>query len=132
MDNTRLFLFIALSFIGMMIWEAWQRDYHQLPITDATPQSVSSDTALVDNAVPTVNTTADNSVDDTPRVQDPTNINAAEALSSDSASFITVTTDVFIANISLRGGGISFAALTSYPVDSKTPDIPCPLERVEN
>ena len=124
MDNTRLFLFIALSFIGMMIWEAWQRDYHQPPIPDSNSQSVVSSPSNEESSVPITTTTSSNEIDDTPAVQSPTNINAAETLSDSNADFVTVTTDVFSANISLRGGGISYAALKHYPVDSKTPDIP--------
>lgn len=124
MDNTRLFLFIALSFIGMMIWEAWQRDYHELPIKEAADQSVVANPSAQESLVPNTATYADNGIDDSPKVQDPTNINAAEALSDDNVGFVTVTTDVFTAQISLRGGGISYAALNTYPVDSKTPDIP--------
>ena len=41
MDNQRLFLFIALSFIALMLWEAWQRDYH----TPAPAPVASSETA---------------------------------------------------------------------------------------
>jgi YidC/Oxa1 family membrane protein insertase len=41
MDNQRLFLFIALSFIALMLWEAWQRDYGTPPpaatVETATP-----------------------------------------------------------------------------------------------
>ena len=107
-----------------MIWEAWQRDYHQLPIVDNKDNSVPVNSTAQENPAPIPDTNVTSEIDDSPKVQNPTNINAAETLSDNNAGFVTVTTDVFSANISLRGGGITYAALKSYPVDSKTPDIP--------
>ena len=31
MDNTRLFLFAALVFVGMLLWQQWQADYGPQP-----------------------------------------------------------------------------------------------------
>ena len=32
MDNVRLFLFLALAFLGMLIYQAWQEDYGPKPV----------------------------------------------------------------------------------------------------
>ncbi|MEM7468131.1 MAG: membrane protein insertase YidC [Pseudomonadota bacterium] len=128
MDNTRLFLFIALSFISLMLWDAWQRDYHApQPAAVSTElenqQTLSSDDADIPpsptNVTPDVGDATNNPV------QDPSNINLATGLASDGGgSFVEVETDLYRLKIDLQGGGISSAFLLKYPVDSKIPDEP--------
>ena len=38
-DNQRLFLFIALSFVTLLLWEAWQKDYG--PATAVSPDTAA-------------------------------------------------------------------------------------------
>ena len=47
MDNTRLFLFAALVFVGMLIWQQWQADYGPKP----QPVSQSQDGSAAVNGV---------------------------------------------------------------------------------
>ena len=66
MDNVRLFLFMALAFLGMLIYQAWQEDYGPASRTEQTAEVLSAqqgapvDTpdapqvADIDNATPTV------------------------------------------------------------------------------
>ena len=42
MDNVRLFLFLALAFTGMLLYQSWQEDYGPGPAPAATEQSSSS------------------------------------------------------------------------------------------
>ena len=35
MDNSRLFLFAALVFVGMLMWQQWQIDYGPQPISSS-------------------------------------------------------------------------------------------------
>ena len=44
MDNTRLFLFAGLVFVGMLLWQQWQIDYG--------PQAESSTQGQVQDADP--------------------------------------------------------------------------------
>ena len=127
MDNTRLFLFIALSFIGLMLWDAWQRDYATPPpapqIADSDTQQASDNPQnLQQDAQPPV------IVDDEAQaknVQDPTNINLASVIDSESSSkFVSVETDLYSLKIDLQGGGVSYAALNEYPQESSDPDTP--------
>jgi YidC/Oxa1 family membrane protein insertase len=125
MDNTRLFLFIALSFIGLMVWDAWQRDY-VIPPTETI--SANPATSNANDATPTITEPSkfgnQTGVDDGPKVQDPTNLNTAAGLNDNNVGFVSVKTDLFNININLRGGGISHAALNQYPIESSNPDIP--------
>ena len=126
MDNTRLFLFIALSFIGLMLWDAWQRDYHSpetltAPVANSANQQTPSTDELPNVAQPAQAVVANPET----VVQDPTNINIASSLeTSSNSNLIDVSTDLFDIKIDLRGGGISYAALKAYPRESTNPDVP--------
>ncbi|MGR8948280.1 MAG: membrane protein insertase YidC [Gammaproteobacteria bacterium] len=126
MDNTRLFLFIALSFIGLMLWDAWQKDYNTPQATAPVENPTVAESDNVDAMPDVVNAQAAPSGDlPASVVQDPTNINVASALdNANSTSFVDVTTDLFKIKINLQGGGISYAALNAYPRESKNPEVP--------
>ena len=131
MDNTRLFLFIALSFIGLMLWDAWQRDYAN-PQPEPQPNEQSSVPKASDGApsnddsidAPTIEPVAEQQAAAT-NVQDPTNLNVASSFDAvGTEKFITVSTDLYELHINLQGGGINYAALKQYPRESDKPDIP--------
>ena len=113
MDNVRLLLFMALAFLGMLIYQAWQQDYgpaRQLA-SEATPSSAqSADTPVapqqadIDDAAPSV-----------PGVTPTTD-------SQDSARLIKVRTDTLDLVIDSRGGTIIDARLVGYPVAVELPD----------
>ena len=127
MDNTRLFLFIALSFLGLLIWEAWQRDYHMPPpaatadrqSADLGPSSALGTDQTTMSPAPT-ETPESVPADGPPKAQTPTNMNIV-APSSERAE-ISVRTDVYDIRVDLNGGGISYAALREYPVSSQNRD----------
>ena len=64
MDNVRLFLFMALAFLGMLLYQSWQEDYgpvQQTAAEDAAPATTTAgDTptaphqADIDSAAPSV------------------------------------------------------------------------------
>ena len=37
MDNIRLFLFAAIAFVAMLIWQQWQLDYGPQPVVSSDP-----------------------------------------------------------------------------------------------
>lgn len=125
MDNTRLFLFIALSFIGLMLWDAWQRDYHT-PATVETADDLTVNRST-DTAPPVAAAPSNADFTDKPSVQDPTNLNIAPINNDQDAGTVNVETDVLRVKIDLRGGGISYAALKAYPKESDAPDVPFEL-----
>ena len=121
MDNQRLFLFIALSFIGLMLWEAWQRDYHA-PVAeqDTTAESATADTPAAPPAdLPTA----------APQAASGAAATASQASDSVLASDgrVRVVTDVLDVLIDTRGGDLRQAELPQYPVDSQAPDVPVRL-----
>jgi len=44
MDNSRLFLYAALAFVGLLIWEQWKADYGPQPEPVVQQQQQSSST----------------------------------------------------------------------------------------
>jgi len=113
MDNVRLFLFMALAFLGMLLYQSWQEDYgpvQQTAAEDAAPATTTAgDTptaphqADIDSAAPSV-----------PGV--------AAAATGSKAGLIKVRTDTLDLVIDKRGGTIVDARLIQYPVAVDRPD----------
>ena len=117
MDNQRLILFIALSFVVLLLWEAWQRDYGPEPQPVAAEAgskgadgSVSAPAADVPDALPDSGMAAE-----------------AEPEPDPQSRRIRVKTDVLDLEIDTRGGDLVGAALLDYPVDADKPDVPVRL-----
>ncbi len=111
MDNTRLFLVIALSFISLMLWDAWQRDHHSATLEQQDlnrPPSAVKSSEQEASAVPSSPTPSTASLVFEPPVE--------------SADKVSIETDVFEVEINLLGGGIVHAGLVQYPVDPAEPD----------
>ncbi|HEY9198475.1 MAG TPA: membrane protein insertase YidC [Gammaproteobacteria bacterium] len=117
MDNQRLFLFIALSFIALMLWEAWQRDYHA-PIP--APAATSETTVPATASAPPADLPAA-----APGPVSPAAAESEAALAS--SARVRVATDVLDVVIDTRGGDLRQAELSQYPKDSRTPDVPVRL-----
>jgi len=111
MDQTRLILLIALSFVSLMLWEAWQRDYGPAPLPAATEE------------------TRDQAADDLPEVSTPASP-VSEAFPNEPAASpvpgttvpITVKTDLISLVINPVGGVIEQAELRRYPENGENPD----------
>jgi YidC/Oxa1 family membrane protein insertase len=116
MENIRLLLIIALSFIGLMLWEAWQEDYGTPPAASApaaeTPQAVD-----VPPAAP--------KPESEPAMPGPPPAERAEP--TQAAPPIHVQTDVLSLLVSPTGGTIEHAALLAYPVSTDAPGVPVVL-----
>jgi YidC/Oxa1 family membrane protein insertase len=123
MDNTRLFLFAALVFVGMLLWQQWQADYGPQPVTSSGSQLESS-AAGADPGQQAI-------VDDLPEL--------AEGISQDSTQggdsgtsgttasapmqqLVRVDTDVIQVLIDTRGGVIRSLKLKEYPISLEQPD----------
>ena len=121
MDNTRLFLFAALVFIGMLLWQQWQADYGPQP--QAASQSQSSEN---------LNTSQpDEGVDDLPDLADTvdglssqTGVGTSENATSASPTqqLVRVETDVIEVLIDTRGGVIRSIKLKKFPTSLDDPD----------
>jgi YidC/Oxa1 family membrane protein insertase len=121
MDNTRLFLFAALVFVGMLLWQQWQADYGPQPVPSS--QMETAPDGGVDTAqIPT---------DDLPEQADElgqsanqtsSSIGEPAAVESQSAQLVQVDTDVIRVMIDTRGGVIRSLKLKKYPTSLEQPD----------
>ena len=121
MNNTRLFLWMALFAVGYLLWQAWQTDYHattqqQSPAgqsAQSDPRATAPDGSASDvptAARPPATTAATASVDATPEA-------SASAVPE---RIITVQTDVLSLRIDTRGGTLRSADLLRYAKDAGT------------
>jgi YidC/Oxa1 family membrane protein insertase len=116
MDNQRLFLFVALSFVMLLLWQAWVEDYGPAP---QVPDSAGV-TAPVEDAIPATGST------DIPAAI--TASSAPEASLPDSellaqGETIVVETDLFRLHINTTGGDLRQVDLLQYP-ENTTADSP--------
>ncbi len=117
MDNTRLFLFAALAFVGMLMWQQWQLDYG--------PQSVVStetgDTSVISQPIDDTSSTLD-----LPEQAEGLGMTISDDQQTgtplDPGRLITVETDVITALIDSKGGVIRSLKLKQYPISLDQPD----------
>ena len=119
MDNIRLFLIMALGFLSLLVWEAWQEDY---VISKTKPNEVFSENKINSNV----------SVDDAPEI--PLVVSIDESIKSETAlpdkskifagnRVVKIETDTLELVVDLQGGSIVDAKLKKYPASTKTPKI---------
>ena len=106
MDNQRLFLFVALSFVVLLLWQAWMEDYGPKPLAEGPTATTESATASAPPA------------DDLPLAAgdtQPAQILPPEELVLSSGQQLRVETDVLSIEIDTTGGDLRGADLLSYP-----------------
>ena len=119
MDNVRLFLFMALAFLGMLIYQAWQQDYGPRPVDQSAAalaeQAAAVDTPLAptESATPTI----DAATPDVPGAMTEPSTTAA------AAGLVKIHTDTLDLVIDSRGATIIDARLVEYPVSIDQPDV---------
>ena len=121
MDNSRLFLFAALVFVGMLMWQQWQADYGPGPVGSSELASPGASTDQQTGII----------TDDLP---DPAEVVSGSATSSSATGGETTTptaavqqlvridTDVLQALIDTRGGVLRSLKLKKYPTSLEQPD----------
>jgi len=121
MDNQRLFLFVALSFVVLLLWQSWMEDYG--------PAS-QVETAVVENAQSPATATAlpAGSADSADIPGAPADMATMERALPDTdvlkkGQFIDVTTDLFHIKIDTTGGDLRQADLLDYKATTE-PDSP--------
>lgn len=137
MDNQRLFLFVALSLVLMLLYSAWQEQYGPKPIPaqvqapavpGTAPEIPSSDSpAPAPQEAPSVQPGSD-----VPSAQPAPAVAPATADSGQSAVLaqqqrVHVVTDLLEVEIDTKGGDIRRAALRQYPIKLEEPDKPIVL-----
>jgi len=114
MDNIRLALLLALGFILMLLWQAWEHDYRPrpAPTTSAAsphPASVTAPTSELPEA--TVKTQSSAAV--------PAPLQPSQPPGRPADQVVRVRTDVLDVRISTRGGTLVQARLRRYPSSQK-------------
>ena len=121
MDNSRLFLYAALAFVGLLIWEQWKADYGPQPESSGNQQQVPLSTPLTDGSgIDDINDLPDSAVV-------PGSTEAESVVTTKSGQLINVETDVYHLQIDTRGGVIRSVKLKNYPVDVDEPENPLEL-----
>ena len=100
MDQLRLIVLIALSFVSLMLWEAWQRDYGPAPVAE----TASTEVVAPDKTLPNIGANPSSMVA-------PTASPTADA----AADPIKVESDLLALEINPVGGTVQRAALRQYP-----------------
>lgn len=114
-ENQRIFLLFAVVFIGFLLFEAWQQDYHPEPTPQAeTTASSEPQTAPSNSELPALTV-------------DSNEQQARDTASTSSTTPIEVTTPLVKLLIDPRGGDIIKADLVKYPLHLETPGEPFTL-----
>lgn len=116
MDNQRLFLYLGLGFLIMLIWQTWQIDYVLAPQQAAEQaaqanqnQLSSTDAVTSDGAVPTVSPSGEQIIQN--------DVSAT-------AQTVEIVTDVFGMSMNSQGADLSYVDLIKYPLSLEEPDNP--------
>jgi YidC/Oxa1 family membrane protein insertase len=117
MDNQRLFLFVALSFVVLLLWQAWVADYGPQK-QEATPTGAPQPAA---ESVPVEDLPATPAADKTPAISMP------EEIVLKKGEEVHVTTDLLKVMIDTTGGDLRRAELLAYPETTAADSPPYPL-----
>lgn len=112
MDNPRVLLSIALSFLILLIWQTWMDDYGPKPLPEQAGTSIDagvSSTAAEELPLAPADTQVRSATGETP----------APANELQQGQQITVNTDMFRAIIDTQGGDLRRLELLHYPQTSK-------------
>ena len=122
MNNTRLFLWMALFAVSYLLWQAWQTDYHApRPLTEKVTTTATDGTTVGDDVPTAASAIAD-------AKSNPESIKAVEEAAANApAQLITIETDLLSLRIDTRGGTLRSADLKRY---SKEANEPLPLVRL--
>ncbi len=127
MDNQRTILFFGLSFVLLLLWQAWQEDYVKpkatptvAPVTSSLPEQGGGQQPLVPQSEVTQQDRPQ--ISSVPAVATADVAPMSQVLNSDKR--IHVLTDLYDIEIDTVGGDIRKVDLLTYPVAASTPDIP--------
>jgi YidC/Oxa1 family membrane protein insertase len=125
MDNQRLFLLIALSFVILLMFMAWQEDYGEP--RRPPPAEVVEPRPDVPAPPPTAAPPADVPVAPAPTPDAVPVVPGVERLALPTAERVRVVTDVLDVELDTVGGDVRRANLLLYPVDPRRPEEPVTL-----
>ncbi|HHH36466.1 MAG TPA: membrane protein insertase YidC [Gammaproteobacteria bacterium] len=118
MDNQRVILFFVLSFVLLLMWQAWQEDYGTSPGEPASSRTASQEQAPAADVPQAPAAAGANNTPADARVPSP-----KEDL-LEKGRRIRVVTDLLDVEIDTHGGDLRRADLLAYPVSTAQPDVP--------
>ena len=121
MDNSRLFLFAALAFVGMLLWQQLQIDYGPKPPEPSQTAAGSSQTEHIGRDLPQM-VDVPEEADNTVPLANSDDIPQAEGATRPGSQTIIVETDVIKAEIDTLGGVLRSLKLKKFPVSLEQPD----------
>lgn len=123
----RMVLYVAVALIGVLIWDAWNKDHPQTPAPQSvsssnTPSSAATTPGFVPPSFSTTTTPGNTSPPATPPAA-PT----SQTPTVEQQGLIQVKTDVLDVNIDTQGGNLVDAKLLKYDETLDEPRIPMPI-----
>ena len=120
MDNSRLFLFAALIFVAMLLYQQWQADYGPRPAPDSEAETTVDSTGQqvtidIDDLPEQADSISGSAVSSTTSADEQTTQTPAQQL-------LRIDTDVVQALIDTRGGVLRSLKLKKYPTSLEQPD----------
>ncbi len=116
MDNIRLFLFMSLALVMLLLYQAWMQDYGPAPQA-AQEGAATAQSAPVDGSVPSATALG-------PDAALPGTVPGQETPQAERGATVRVVTDRLVVEISTRGGDVRRVDLPTYPVSLDQPDVP--------
>jgi YidC/Oxa1 family membrane protein insertase len=113
MDNQRLFLFVALSFVILLLWQSWVEDYGPQPAAEVTESAPVMPGPAGGEDLPA-----------TPQALPATDATLPQTELLQSADSIEVETDLFRMRIDTTGGDLRQADLLDYPATTEADSPP--------
>jgi YidC/Oxa1 family membrane protein insertase len=110
MDNQRLLLFVALSFVVLLLWQAWMKDYGPAPQTQTTPAVTEHPAAKATPGEDLPQAGAEPAAKPAP---------VPEEIALQRGQPVRVETDTLSVVIDTLGGDLHRADLLKYPVSTK-------------
>ena len=123
MDNSRLFLFAALVFVGMLLWQQWQVDYG--PQAVSSSEQLAGDDVVASELQEIPDEDLPDQADEISQVANQgtgTASGAAVTSTKSQQQLVQVDTDVVRALIDTRGGVVRSLKLKMYPISLEQPD----------
>ena len=115
MDTQRLLLFVGLSLVLFLLWEAWQREVNPPPAVPVVTEQSSASKAQADVPV--------GAESSRPAAQPQAQVPGSDEVVQRSESLV-IKTDVIRAVIDTHGGDLRQVDLLQYPDKPEDPDVP--------
>ncbi|MEM9384085.1 MAG: membrane protein insertase YidC [Pseudomonadota bacterium] len=120
MEQQRLFLWLALAFVMMLIWQAWMQDYAPRPAPSAAQPSVVQGPSESSGELPPA-VVLDHDGDLPTAPDSGTSMVPTVSPAADTGARVRVETDVFEIDLGSLGASLRRAVLSAYRVSANNP-----------